>query len=354
MGRGTTDHRARIARAILVAVGGAAFACGAGTTTTDGNGSSTSSSTGSSCGSSLENVVQEAEGPLCATDDASIADASDDGATGDDGGGDASVSDAGACFATCQEACARAFPEFTTGFGGGSCLVKLVDGRERISCSYTIGHPCGRACAGLRAPSMSASTALGELYARLAWMEAASIVSFRRLARELTEHGAPAALIAAARSAARDEVRHARAMAGLARRHGGTIPRVSHDSFVLRSLEEIARENAVEGCIGETYSAAVTSWQAEHAGDPEDRRVLEAIAEDEIDHSALAFAIADWILPKLDVAGRERIRDATSRAIVAMQALAERVVDPALVREAGLPPPVAARRLADEVARLAA
>jgi hypothetical protein len=46
----------------------------------------------------------------------------------------------------------------------------------------------------------------------MAQLEAASIVAFDRLARELDAHGAPAELVAEARRAKTDEVRHARTL----------------------------------------------------------------------------------------------------------------------------------------------
>lgn len=51
-------------------------------------------------------------------------------------------------------------------------------------------------------------------------MEAASVHAFERLARELDAHAAPQELIAAARAAVLDEMRHARTAGRLARRFG--------------------------------------------------------------------------------------------------------------------------------------
>src|SRR6185295_13249702 len=121
-----------------------------------------------------------------------------------------------------------------------------------------------------------------------------SIHAFRRLARELRAHGAPSDLVNAARACARDEARHARTMARLARAHGATIDRVHVEDVGTRDLEAIARENAVEGCVGETYGALLAIWQAEHAADADVRAAMREIAPDEMRHAALAWAVATW------------------------------------------------------------
>ena len=60
-------------------------------------------------------------------------------------------------------------------------------------------------------------------YLEAAYLETASVFAFRRLARELLAHDAPSWLVAWADRAANEEVRHARVMARLCRRYGGTV-----------------------------------------------------------------------------------------------------------------------------------
>src|SRR5260221_408672 len=79
-----------------------------------------------------------------------------------------------------------------------------------------IGLCAGRKLDGLRAPEIACEDPIAAWFAEAAWLEAASIGAFRRLARELRAHGAPAHLIASANVCARDEIRHARMMARLA------------------------------------------------------------------------------------------------------------------------------------------
>jgi hypothetical protein len=82
----------------------------------------------------------------------------------------------------------------------------------------------------------------------------------------------------ASRRAARDEVRHARVMKKLARRAGGHVPGVQVQALHVRSLEEMALENVVEGCVRETFGAVVAMIQAERAGDARVRRAMRRIA----------------------------------------------------------------------------
>ncbi|MCY1008004.1 hypothetical protein OV079_21085 [Nannocystis pusilla] len=74
----------------------------------------------------------------------------------------------------------------------------------------------------------------------------------------------------------------------------------------VRSLEALARENAVEGCVRETFGALVARYQASVAADEPLRRLFAAIAEDELDHAALAWDVATWLNGQLDEAARAR------------------------------------------------
>ncbi|WP_163998109.1 hypothetical protein [Pyxidicoccus caerfyrddinensis] len=179
---------------------------------------------------------------------------------------------------------------------------------------------------------------LGALYAHVAWLEAASVPAFLRLADELAAHGAPKALVKAARRAAGDEVRHTRAMQALARRHGALMPEVDLPPFQPRSLEAMCTENAVEGCVRETFGALVTGWQARTAGDAEVRRALEPISRDELRHAELAWAVDAWAAERLTSPERERIRQARREALSALEHEVGSQPPPEhFVREAGVP-----------------
>ena len=159
-------------------------------------------------------------------------------------------------------------------------------------------------------------------------------------------HAAPGELVRMAeRSALRDEERHARTVGSLARRFGATPPKVRVGRAQRRSLEEMARENAVEGCVRETFGAIVATWQAAHARDAEVRAAMKRIAADETRHAALAWAIARWAEARLDEAARARVREARDEAV---RELAREVGGGAVdevTSEAGLPAPADARAL---------
>ncbi|MFN0252585.1 MAG: ferritin-like domain-containing protein [Kofleriaceae bacterium] len=171
---------------------------------------------------------------------------------------------------------------------------------------------CGRLPEGAHAlGDLEANGALAHHLAVMAELEAASVPAFERLARELATHGAPADLVRRALAAMRDEIRHARTMRALAEKHGASPRAVAVEDLPCRSLEAIALENVVEGCVREAYGALVATYQAERA--PADvRRVFRAIARDERRHAALAEDVHAWIAERLDAGAR--IRVATARA----------------------------------------
>ena len=184
------------------------------------------------------------------------------------------------------------------------------DGGVLIDCSICKGV-AGRRPAGLLArahPGREAAskTALGAWLADTAHLEAASVHAFRRLALDLAAHGAPSGLVDACASAIVDEIRHAREVGRLARRFGGRFAKPRIAEVGARSFFEIARENAVEGCVRETFAALVATWQGQHAL-PEIAEVFARIAEDETRHAALAWSVAEWSMPLLSVEERAAI-----------------------------------------------
>src|SRR5581483_108767 len=107
-------------------------------------------------------------------------------------------------------------------------------------------------------------------------------------------------LVRAARRAADEEVRHARAMTRWAHSAGGRpeVPVVA--AAPVRSLEEMLAENARAGCVREPFGAVLAAYQARAAHDPEARATLDAIARDEKSHAELSWRVAQWGESKLD------------------------------------------------------
>jgi hypothetical protein len=194
------------------------------------------------------------------------------------------------------------------------------NGAVSIDCPDCIGVSGGRRPRGLVAPRARGQlTGLGARLGRMAFDEAASVYAFVRLREELVRLEAPAALVRAADRAARDEVLHARLVARHARAHGARLvaPRVRRQRP--RALLPMAVENAVEGCVHETFAALLARWQSIHAPDAALRRTFRRIAEDEARHAALSWAVARWSDGRLDARGRRVVQTARRRAVESLR-----------------------------------
>lgn len=182
-------------------------------------------------------------------------------------------------------------------------------------------------------------------FALAAAYEAASVLAFESLAAGLSAHRAPFGLVRAARRAARDELRHAAAMAALALRGGGTLGALAVAPLQegTRSLEELARENATEGLVQEGWGARVLAHQARHASLPTTRRTLASVARDERRHFELSLAIQRWAGSRLGRGARARVADAAHDALDAVS------TEPAADAGPGLPGRRAARALLSDL-----
>jgi len=231
-----------------------------------------------------------------------------------------------------------------------SCDPNLLstDGGLFVSCTYTLTCHTGRRPAGLLPAEVArGSSHVGAYLASCARLEAASVHAFARLARELEAHGTPRRLVARAAGAAADEVRHALSMRAHARRLGG-VPlraRIASGSSGPRPLIELALENAVEGCVRETYGALSALWQARAACDVPLRRALRAIARDEARHAELSWDLAAWLDTKLAPAERKTVRAAMHAAVAQLER--DVAAEPKLecVHAAGVPGAAQARGL---------
>jgi hypothetical protein len=182
----------------------------------------------------------------------------------------------------------------------------------------------GRLPAGLcRRARPTRGGAVGRFFAEVAELEASAVAAFGQLADELAVHRAPRPLLRDALRSRRDEIRHARVTARLARRYGTrpTMPRVR--PIAPRSLVEVAADNAAEGCVRETFGALVATLQARRAADPFVRNAMRSIAIDETRHAALSWEIAAWADARLSPAERRRVaahtRQATERFVASVE-----------------------------------
>lgn len=176
----------------------------------------------------------------------------------------------------------------------------------------SFGH--GRAPFGLELPWIGADTPGGYL-AQAAYLEQASVRAFLTLARELEAAGAPRHLVSRARRSAREERKHARVTATLACRYGARVSRPRVLPARRRSLLEIASENAVEGCVRETFGALVAMFQARTARDTVVHDAMIGIAEDETRHAELAWEVHAWCLRELGTEQAGRVHAAMRTAV---------------------------------------
>jgi hypothetical protein len=231
-----------------------------------------------------------------------------------------------------------------------SCGLATIDGGPAVRVVYAPICAGGRCPEGLAPPtSAGARDPLGAWLAGNAYLEAASVDAFEVLAAELGAHRAPPALIHAARAAIADERRHAETVGRLAAQRRAVPPIAQVNRGPVRDLESVARENAVEGCVRETYAALLAFRQGYAATDPAVRSAMSGIARDEARHAALAWAVDDWSRALLTPAARRRVREARYEAIeaLAIAPLADLSRDDRAV--AGLPDEDAAAQMAWEL-----
>jgi hypothetical protein len=192
---------------------------------------------------------------------------------------------------------------------------------------------------------------LGGHFVRAAALEAVSVLAFRQLRRELRAHGARPSLLSALGRAARDERRHTRATRALARRFGGKPSEPSALEEREVSLEVIATENVVEGCVREAYGAVIATWQARAARDPVVRAAMQRIAHEETRHAALSHELHRWLDQRLEPCARQRVEAAKRRAIAELREAVEVPYEPGVAEVAGLPSVPRARALFGELER---
>ncbi|MBA2319533.1 MAG: hypothetical protein H0V89_00120 [Deltaproteobacteria bacterium] len=214
-----------------------------------------------------------------------------------------------------------------------------------VACDVTGRFVCeGRHHACIERRTASPGDDLGAYFAG-AWLsETTSVQAFLALAAELERLGAPETLVARARTSALDEIVHARLIAGFAAEQGATLGHAVFRRIPDRDPLSLAIENAVEGCVRETFAAFVASHQS-CAAAPEYRAAYRVIAEDEVRHAELAWAIDGWLLSQLDLAGRQQVEAAREAAV---QEIYDAVTPPSAgAAAAGLPSVEASHRLLD-------
>ncbi|MDP9036920.1 MAG: ferritin-like domain-containing protein [Myxococcota bacterium] len=374
-------RRAALVPFTLVACGGTAVSAGLGDSGTPatGNSSGSAGSSGSnpssgavsgsasgSTGGSSSGDASGAEGGAMSGASSGSTSGAESGSTSGSASGSSSGSDSGpgaGCTLASQTPTSGIVCGYTYALAGdisscnpgvGGALTRaqctaLCPNQPAISCFVTAGSPPTLRCNGVpcqtgRRPEglpanerLRAGDAVARYLAEMAWLEAASVPAFERLTRELEAHGAPQRLREATRRAALDEVRHADRIGALAARCGGVVDRPRVEALGVRSLEEIAIENAIEGCVRETFGAAVAAVQAERAGDAGFREAMKPIARDEARHAQLSWELAEWLDGKLDEDARRRVSLARRRGAEELWRETSVAPEASVARELGVP-----------------
>ncbi len=211
-----------------------------------------------------------------------------------------------------------------------SCSVgPHIDGQQILECEYTISWGCsfpGRRPDGLEESNFQTKlvathreNVIGGYLARAAHCEAAAVVAFEYLTKELAACDAPAALQKMAQEAILEETQHAEIMGMLALAHGGSLLPVEVEPFRTRSLFEIACENVVEGCYNETMSALSVLWQSIHAKEEEMREIFARIAHDETRHATLSWGLDAWMQSRLSAEEQEKLTQIKQQAFAKLK-----------------------------------
>src|SRR5690606_4330912 len=86
-----------------------------------------------------------------------------------------------------------------------------------------------------------------------------------------------------------------------------------------QTLIEFALDNAVEGCVRETFGAACAAFQAVKARDPVVRATLRQVAVDETRHAELSWNIHSWVERRLNAEERALLAAAMRKAVTQLQ-----------------------------------
>jgi hypothetical protein len=249
----------------------------------------------------------------------------------------------GFCFGAAGLSTSTFGPYFTCDVTCGASNEVEISYESAVCGRRPAGHLRRRGCNSARP---RAESALGRLLAEAAELEAASVPAFAQVAADLTAYGAPEALVQAARGAMADEARHWRRTRDAARRKGGAPVRPSLAARpAVSSLEALALDNVIEGCVRETFGALVAAHQAATAGDSDVATLMADIAEDEMEHAALAWRIDAWLAERLGDSFRASREVAARGALRELVAGATHPVDAELRAAAGLPTPAEATAL---------
>ena len=111
------------------------------------------------------------------------------------------------------------------------------------------------------------------------------------------------------------ELRHGRLCAGVVEALGGTaiadqpeLPDVPlHEDAA--PIEGVLRNVLAISCLEETVAVALLETNRQLSGPPPIRAIVTEILRDEVNHSKLGWQLADQLLPRIDLATRDRLSE---------------------------------------------
>ena len=180
-----------------------------------------------------------------------------------------------------------------------------------LLCSTFCG--VGRLADGVSARSKG--DGLGKVLADMAAHEAAAVIAFEQLAIELRAHGLHRGFHRGARRAAREEQRHLQLVGALAAQRQGTFALARRHGTSVRTIDALAHDNAVEGCVRETFGSLLGAYQATHATDAGVRQVMATVTADEVGHGAYSWELTHALESRLPLARRRRVRETREHAL---------------------------------------
>lgn len=149
--------------------------------------------------------------------------------------------------------------------------------------------------------------------------EAVAVIAFERLAFELKAYQAPIELLAKIQVAIEDEKRHTSNFSSVCLAQNWEIEEdITHiqvSQYPVRSLLELAIENAIEGCVGESFAALENLYQSHFAKNQTIKALHQSIVFDEIAHAELSWQIHDWINQQLPIHEKVLLQEALVQAI---------------------------------------
>ena len=135
----------------------------------------------------------------------------------------------------------------------------------------------------------------------------------------------------------------------LARRFGAEPQPARVAASRARGAFEIALENAIEGCVRETYGALLAHHQAQAAQDPQVRAAMQHIAEDETRHAELSWRIARRLEPRLSKAEQQALVQARAAALAQLFSGLDVAFTPDEARAIGWPAPAVGARMLERL-----